>query len=877
MSRVTRSSPQKRGWDRDDDSSPDPLANDEIHELNEPVRSPVTVTRGRKRTTSKARSTSRTSRASTKLSSSSRGRRASRSSKTSSRTQSSSPVKASRLQTVVDEEQEVEEEDDDSDDRVLRSPSKVTESIRISDPTPYIRGSGAASQPVGETESPTRDPIGEERKDTIDLPKNVALQASELTEDPDAKADDVPVDASVNPLDILAMAAHGVSGGDLGVKVDAKGELDVEGELDAEGETDAEGAMDAEGESDAEGEVDAEGELDAEGEPDVEETPKTETELKEHSNPVVEEDLDAMGETDMEVDTLTVSQTDKVDVGLDSVASFGTIEARESENATESTTPAGPALTEKAKEVSKPVGSMEETENVEKVQHMEEAQQDENIAEAEFSEQRRQPEQAEKTEKVEEAVQTDEMDVAGSNEGIEKVMETETAKKSEQMAQTEEVEQVEPHRQEPTSMELDDIQPRPASESASALPILAGSDVQMEATGDGRQSSEIIGKSAKQKESEAAESALLQPSLPFEGDATIVADDADGNDVAAGHVPPAGDLSGRERADLPSANNDDGATASISAMPVDLLPQVSVDSGQAATVPHIATTAPVPTALMTDKQRRKELPEPPIPMGRVSARTLDRVIRQSVEEALEIPVLPEAKVVEPEPEQASVPRIAGPPAHVSDVQPIAGSSKSKAPVVQMGSMSERQFARFMRQQQEETQRSSSSKRATESVDRDEPGVSDTKPGKKRKVGSSKTIPAKDAGIQDHGDVQPGVNDGIDVDILDALEGSPAANPSKGRQKQKSKVKEKGKKNAITPDAEPEAVEPGIATMEMGDDLSVFSEDIREKKKGGRRNVKVSVVEDKWTGSPLTSKDHRYHRRLQALLLLLVLSPVQARR
>jgi hypothetical protein len=871
MSRVTRSSPQKRGWDRDDDSSPDPLANDEIHELNEPVRSPVTVTRGRKRTTSKARSTSRTSRASTKLSSSSRGRRTSRSSKTSSRTQSSSPVKASRLQTVVDDEQEVEEEGDDSDDRGPRSPPKVTESIRISDPTPYISGSGAASEPVIETESPTRDPTEDERKDTIELAKNVTSPAPKLAEDLDAEADDVPVDASANPLDILAMAAHGVSGGDLGGKLDAEGELNAEGEIDAEGE------MDAEGELDAEGEVDAEGELDAEGEPDVEETPKTEIDLKEHSNPVVEEDLDAEGETDMEVDTLPVTQTEKVDVGLDSMASIGIIEARESGNATEAIMAAGSAVTEKAEEVSKPVGSMGETENVEKVEHTEEAQQDENIAEAEVPEQRRQPEQAENTDKVEEAVQTDEIDVAGSNKGIEKVTKTEIAKESEQMTQTEEVEQVEPPHPEPTSMELDNIQPRPASESASALPILAGSDVQMKATGDGRQSSEIIGKSAKQKEFEAAESALLQPSLPFEGDATIVADDADGNDVAAGHVPPAGDLSGGGRADLLSANNDDDATASISAMPVDLSPQVSADSGQTATVPHIATTAPAPTAPMTDKQRRKELPEPPIPMGRVSARTLDRVIRQSVEEALVIPVLPEAKVVEPEPEQASVPQIAEPPAHVSDVQPIAGSSKSKAPVVQMGSMSERQFARFMRQQQEETQRSSSSKRATDSVDRDEPGGSDTKPGKKRKVGSSKTIPAKDAGMQDHEDVQPGVNDGIDVDILDALEGSPAANPSKGRQKQKSKVKEKGKKNAIIPDAEPEAVEPDVAIMEMGDDQSVFSEDIREKKKGGRRNVKVSIVEDKWNGSPLTSEDHRYHRRLQALLLLLVLSPVQARR
>jgi hypothetical protein len=871
MSRVTRSSPQKRGWDRDDDSSPDPLANDEIHELNEPVRSPVTVTRGRKRTTSKARSTSRTSRASTKLSSSSRGRRTSRSSKTSSRTQSSSPVKASRLQTVVDDEQEVEEEGDDSDDRGPRSPPKVTESIRISDPTPYISGSGAASEPVIETESPTRDPTEDERKDTIELAKNVTSPAPKLAEDLDAEADDVPVDASVNPLDILAMAAHGVSGGDLGGKLDAEGELNAEGEIDAEGE------MDAEGELDAEGEVDAEGELDAEGEPDVEETPKTEIDLKEHSNPVVEEDLDAEGETDMEVDTLAVTQTEKVDVGLDSMASIGIIEARESGNATEAIMAAGSAVTEKAEEVSKPVGSMGETENVEKVEHTEEAQQDENIAEAEVPEQRRQPEQAENTDKVEEAVQTDEMDVAGSNKGIEKVTKTEIAKESEQMTQTEEVEQVEPPHPEPTSMELDDIQPRPASESASALPILAGSDVQMEATGDGGQSSEIIGKSAKQKESEAAESALLQPSLPSEGDATVVADDADGNDVAAGHVPPSGDLSSRERADLLSANNDDDATASISAMPVDLLPQVPVDSDQAATVPHIATTAPVPTVSMTDKQRRKELPEPPIPMGRVSARTLDRVIRQSVEEASVIPVLPEAKVVEPEPEQAAIPQVAEPPAHVSDVQPIAGSSKSKAPVIQMGSMSERQFARFMRQQQEETQRSSSSKRATDSVDRDEPGGSETKPGKKRKVGSSKTILAKDAGIQDHEDVQPGVNDGIDVDILDALEGSPAANPSKGRQKQKSKVKEKGKKNAIIPDAEPEAVEPDVAIMEMGDDQSVFSEDIREKKKGGRRNVKVSIVEDKWNGSPLTSEDHRYHRRLQALLLLLVLSPVQARR
>ena len=263
-----------------------------------------------------------------------------------------------------------------------------------------------------------------------------------------------------------------------------------------------------------------------------------------------------------------------------------------------------------------------------------------------------------------------------------------------------------------------------------------------------------------------------------------------------------------------------GSKSRDSGTPIDMIPVAASD----------------PSAVGTEGQKGSSAPSPAI--GQVSARTLERVIQQSQDEATNVPAA--AEVQSESTEQVSALQMVDSMPDSLEVAPHAAIPKSKPVAVPIGGMSERQFARFMRQQQGEMEQSSSSKRGTDKMQQNEPAGSEARMQKKRKLGSSKVASSS----QIEGDVRPSEGQALDADIIDALDEGPEAdtlNQNKARQKPRPKQKEKNRKTGMTSDGLVKDAEPDSLSMDHGVSPSVLSEDVREKKKGtGKRNAKVSL-------------------------------------
>lgn len=163
----------------------------------------------------------------------------------------------------------------------------------------------------------------------------------------------------------------------------------------------------------------------------------------------------------------------------------------------------------------------------------------------------------------------------------------------------------------------------------------------------------------------------------------------------------------------------------------------------------------------------------------------------------------------------------------------------------------------MRQQQEENERPSSSKRGNIKNDQDE-----IKFAKKRKVGAAKAAPVG----QTRGDTQSEEGLALDVEIMDALGDDTVAHsaiPAKGRLKPGPKKKDKNKKIDLAQMDEARDGEFEGILVETGVSLSAIPEDAHEKKKGtSKRNIVVSLLFGRTTSRILKNEVRRSTPRPQ---------------